>query len=125
MERGKKIDVDELKKTSETLIDKITVTLDFYSILLLSYMTLYQYTKGKKNHVNVQTRIDLAETFFPDLCQHLKYKKIIAKHTYSNVMVKYKLMDTKEVQSILRSYLFANRTQIRKNKKEKSSCVII
>lgn len=125
MERGKKIDIDELKKLSDTLIDKIIVTLDFYSILLLSYITLYQHTKSKKNRVSAQTRIDLAETFFLDLCDHLKSKKIITRHTYKEVTAKYKLLGAKEVQSILRSYLLANRTHIRDNKKEDSSCTIL
>lgn len=118
-----KLDANKLLKLSNKLRGQYLQSVDIYSLLVLSLVTVTTYSR-KIHHLSTNNRIDLTIAFLPDLIQFLLARGFVNKESGINLN---KQCDRRkeEFPSILEAYMIAapglcNKTE---TKKKKSLCV--
>ena len=117
------VPISQLLKISDKICDTNFSFIDFYSILLLSLITVTQYSR--KNHrLTVVNRIELATIFTPELANHMRKTKKIDDETYDNILRLYERRYS-EIPLIMEAYLCAATYLSSKTKKSGNrECVI-
>jgi len=123
MSVGREISIKDMTKITKKLLNNSSYE-DFYSILVLSLMTVSKFSK-QKIHLKVQNKIDLTIEYLPDLIEFLLLKKHITQNQAErlNLEIEKKKL---ELPIILKSYIFmlSDQNLSTKNLKDKKFCKI-
>ena len=105
MSDQREISITELTKISDELMDSFFPTQDLYSLLVLSLITIANYSR-KNKHLSSATRIDLSITYLPDLIQFLEKHNTISPNV-SKLLTKQIQDKRDDLPLILQSYIYA------------------
>ena len=105
MSDGRVISLTDLTSISKKLVDVFFPSADIYSLLLLAFITVSTYCRGKK-HISVHTRIELAIAYAPDLIEYLVTKEIITTQVSTELNTNLEER-REELPLILQSYVYA------------------
>lgn len=107
------VSIKDLVEISEELIGPFFVSTDIYALLVLSLVTVSMYS-SKKHHLTIQTRIELAIMFIPELVQSLIKNKTISTDIGKELIQQCNLRRN-ELPAILWSYIYVARGLSLKN----------
>lgn len=99
------INITDLKNISKKNLDKYFPSPDFYSLLLLSLVTVTEYSRTK-HKLTTKARMDLAANFLNDLTDILLNTDVIDARTYEEIRILINLRKD-EIPMIFQAYLYA------------------
>lgn len=121
MLKNKQIEVNStiLYQLSQKLLQNYSIEPNLYSLLLLSYITIYEYSRIY-NKLDKQAKIDLCLQYTPDLITGLGQSKIIDMTLSFNLK---KQLDNIDLKSVFEVYHYLFTLKYNKHKTSFISCI--